>query len=162
MKVDREQFSIYSKLAFFKIFPPVRQEKLRGNFLKKKAERQPQLLGYFALILLSFVIFLAGCATTSSLQNLNSISIENLHVEEEILYPDSSFNVLVQQSFRKQQHFINILDLGDEALLSRIHLIRQAKKAIYIQTYIWQVDETCKFFAYELIQAAKRGVKIKI
>ena len=127
-----------------------------------KARKHPPLLRYFVLIMFSLAVFLTGCATTSNLQNLNPISIEDLHVEEEILYPDSPFNVLVQQSFRKQQHFINILDLGDDALLSRIHLIRQAKKAIYIQTYIWQVDETCKFFAYELIQAAKRGVKVKI
>jgi phosphatidylserine/phosphatidylglycerophosphate/cardiolipin synthase-like enzyme len=97
-----------------------------------------------------------------NLQNLNSTSVEDLHVEEEILYPDSPFDVLVQKSFTRQQHFINILDLGDDALLSRIHLIRQAKKAIYIQTFIWKGDESSWFLAYELIQAAKRGVKVKV
>jgi phosphatidylserine/phosphatidylglycerophosphate/cardiolipin synthase-like enzyme len=70
--------------------------------------------------------------------------------------------VLVQKSFSTQQHFINVLDLGDDALLSRIHLIRQAKKAIYIQTFIWKGDESCRFVAYELIQAAKRGVNVKV
>ena len=77
-------------------------------------------------------------------------------------YPDSPFDALVKKSFSKQQHFINILELGDDALLSRIHLIRQAKKAIYIQTFIWKGDESCRFLAYELIQAAKRGVKVKV
>ncbi|MEE9509813.1 MAG: hypothetical protein V3V81_04910, partial [Candidatus Bathyarchaeia archaeon] len=47
------------------------------------------------------------------LQNPNSTSIEDLHVQEEILYPDSPFDALVQKSFSRQQHFINILDLGD-------------------------------------------------
>jgi phosphatidylserine/phosphatidylglycerophosphate/cardiolipin synthase-like enzyme len=97
-----------------------------------------------------------------NLQNPKTTSVEDLHVQEEIRYPDSPFNVLVKKSFSKQQHFINILDLGDDALLSRIHLIRQAKKAIYIQTFIWKGDESCRFLAYELIQAAKRGVKVKV
>ncbi|MCP4256729.1 MAG: phospholipase D family protein [Planctomycetes bacterium] len=52
--------------------------------------------------------------------------------------------------------------MGDDALLSRIHLIRQAKKAIYIQTFIWKDDESSAFVAYELIQAVKRGVKVKV
>jgi phosphatidylserine/phosphatidylglycerophosphate/cardiolipin synthase-like enzyme len=95
-------------------------------------------------------------------QTWSANSIEDLHVQEEILYPDSPFNILVQKSFSTQQHFINVLDLGDDALLSRIHLIRQAKKAIYIQTFIWKGDESCRFVAYELIQAAKRGVKVKV
>ena len=69
---------------------------------------------------------------------------------------------LSKNHFATQQHFINVLDLGDDALLSRIHLIRQAKKAIYIQTFIWKGDESCRFLAYELIQAAKRGVKVKV
>ena len=46
--------------------------------------------------------------------------------------------------------------------MSRIHLIRQAKKTIYIQTFLWKYDETGRFLAYELIQAAKRGVKVKL
>ncbi len=112
----------------------------------------------FCLLLLSI-----SCSYIKpNLQNLDYTSIEDLHVQEEIMYPDSPFDVLVQKSFSKQQHFINILDLGDDALLSRIHLIRQAKKAIYIQTFIWKGDESCRFLAYELIQAAKRGVKVKV
>ena len=112
----------------------------------------------FCLLLLSI-----SCSYIKpNLQNLDYTSIEDLHVQEEILYPDSPFDVLVQKSFSKQQHFINILDLGDDALLSRIHLIRQAKKAIYIQTFIWQGDESSRFLSYELIQAAKRGVKVKV
>ncbi len=112
----------------------------------------------FCLLLLSI-----SCSYIKpDLQNPNSTSVEDLHIEEEILYPDSPVDVLVQKSFSKQQHFINILDLGDDALVSRIHLIRQAKKAIYIQTFIWKGDESSRFVAYELIQAAKRGVKVKV
>ena len=112
----------------------------------------------FCLLLLS-----VSCSYTNpNLQYPDTASVEDLHIQGEILYPDSPFDTLVQKSFSKQRHFVNILDLGDDALLSRIHLIRQAKKAIYIQTFIWKGDESCRFLEYELIQAAKRGVKVKV
>ena len=114
-------------------------------------------------IVFCLLLFSASCGYIKpDLQSPNSNSVEDLHFQQDIQYPDSPFDVLVQKSFSKQQHFINILDLGDDALLSRIHLIRQAKKAIYIQTFIWKGDESCRFLAYELIQAAKRGVKVKV
>lgn len=60
------------------------------------------------------------------------------------------------------RHHVCILDEGNEALLARIHLIRTAQKEILIQTFIWQNDETGRYVAYELLQAARRGIKIKI
>lgn len=59
-------------------------------------------------------------------------------------------------------HYLSILNNGDDALLVRINLIRKAQKSILIQTFIWGSDETSRFVAYELVQAAKRGVKVKI
>ena len=61
-----------------------------------------------------------------------------------------------------EAHYVHVLNIGDEALLARIHLIRSAKESIYIQTYIWTNDETGRYVAYELIKAARRGVKVKI
>lgn len=75
-------------------------------------------------------------------------------------------NQVVQNSplwmLSEKTHSVCILDTGDEALLARIHLIRSAKQSICIQTYIWGNDETSRFVAYELIQAAKRGVQIRV
>ena len=59
-------------------------------------------------------------------------------------------------------HYIHVLNIGDEALLARVHLIRSAKKSIYIQTYIWTNDESGRYLVYELVKAARRGVKVKI
>jgi len=73
----------------------------------------------------------------------------------------SPFKELVENA-REDNHYIYILDIGDAALLSRIHLIRAAQKTIDIQTFIWTNDETGRYFAYELLQAAKRGVKVRI
>ena len=36
---------------------------------------------------------------------------------------------------------VHILDIGEDALIARIHLIRSARKSINIQTIIWVNDE---------------------
>jgi len=69
---------------------------------------------------------------------------------------------LAEGAWHNKAHYINVLNNGDDALLARIHLIRQAKETILIKTFIWREDEVSRFVAYELIQAAKRGVKVKI
>jgi len=63
---------------------------------------------------------------------------------------------------KPNKNFVNILNIGEEALISRIHLIRSARKDIAIQTIIWVNDEVGRYMMYELIQAAKRGVKIQL
>lgn len=51
---------------------------------------------------------------------------------------------------------------GYDALLVRVHLIRHARTSIDIQTFIWTNDECGRLMIYELIEAARRGVKVRI
>lgn len=51
---------------------------------------------------------------------------------------------------------------GYDALLLRVHLIRQARTSVAIQTFIWTNDECGRLLIYELIEAARRGVKVRI
>ena len=51
---------------------------------------------------------------------------------------------------------------GYDALLLRVHLIRQAQASIAIQTFIWTNDECGRLLIYELLGAARRGVKVRI
>lgn len=81
---------------------------------------------------------------------------------EPAILPQPAFEALIEDSLKNKTHYAAILSNGDDALLARLHLIRQAKKSILIQTFIWNIDETSRFISYELIQAAKRGVKVKI
>ena len=60
------------------------------------------------------------------------------------------------------RNYLNILEIGSDALLARVHLIRSAKSDISIQTMIWANDETGRLVMYELLQAARRGVKVKL
>lgn len=85
-----------------------------------------------------------------------------VHIQEEITYPDSPFNELVRDAFKNNRHYINVLNIGDEALQVWVHLIRIAKRTINIQTFIWGNDTTARFVAGELLKAAARGVKINI
>ncbi|MCI5149959.1 MAG: hypothetical protein D3916_11325, partial [Candidatus Electrothrix sp. MAN1_4] len=61
-----------------------------------------------------------------------------------------------------EKNKVALLDRGDDALLLRIHLIRAARQSIEMQTLIWVNDETGRLLMYELIQAAKRGVKVRL
>lgn len=61
-----------------------------------------------------------------------------------------------------EKNKIALLDVGHEALLLRIHLIRAAQHSIDMQTIIWMNDETGRLLMYEMIQAAKRGVKVRL
>lgn len=55
-----------------------------------------------------------------------------------------------------------LLEQGENALLSRVHLIRSAQRSIDIQTFIWVNDDAGNLMLRELLLAAKRGVKVRI
>jgi phosphatidylserine/phosphatidylglycerophosphate/cardiolipin synthase-like enzyme len=54
------------------------------------------------------------------------------------------------------------LDIGEDALLARIHLVRAARESIDIQTFIWDDDEVGQVMFMELLEAARRGVKVRM
>lgn len=57
---------------------------------------------------------------------------------------------------------VTVIDNGRDALLVRVHLIRSAQFSIDIQTFILENDECGRYLAYELVEAAKRGVKVRL
>ena len=59
-------------------------------------------------------------------------------------------------------HFVRVLETGDEALLARVHLARAATRSICVQTFIWGNDDVGRCLIWELLQAAKRGVKVRV
>ncbi len=75
---------------------------------------------------------------------------------------DEAVRAIQAKADRAAGNQVQILDDGDDALLIRIHLIRQASRSICLQTFIWTNDESGRFVMYELIEAAKRGVAVRI
>src|SRR5215207_6438858 len=59
-------------------------------------------------------------------------------------------------------HRAAAINLGDSAFLLRMHLLQSAKTSIIIQTFLWQNDECGRFLCYLALQAAKRGVRVKV
>lgn len=51
---------------------------------------------------------------------------------------------------------------GPEAFVIRAHTARLAARSIDVQTYIWHADLTGRFLAKELLDAADRGVRVRL
>jgi cardiolipin synthase C len=60
------------------------------------------------------------------------------------------------------KHAVILLDRGQDSLLARLHLIHSAKESIELQTFIFDEDDTGLLTLKALMQAAKRGVKVRI
>ncbi|MBA2080036.1 phospholipase D family protein [Rhodanobacter sp. PCA2] len=57
---------------------------------------------------------------------------------------------------------VALLDDSEAALAARISLIRAAQHSIDVQTYIWDEDDIGQLVLNELVQAARRGVQVRI
>ena len=57
---------------------------------------------------------------------------------------------------------VTLLDDSQAALVARISLIRAARRSIDVQTYIWDEDDIGQLVLDELVQAARRGVHVRI
>jgi Phosphatidylserine/phosphatidylglycerophosphate/cardiolipin synthases and related enzymes len=61
-----------------------------------------------------------------------------------------------------EENRVAMVSGGYDALLLRVHLIRAAKVSVDVQTFIWGNDECGRLVMWELIEAARRGVKVRI
>ena len=55
-----------------------------------------------------------------------------------------------------------LLDRGTDAFLARLALARIAERGLDIQYYIWHEDTTGKLLAASVLQAAERGVRVRL
>ncbi|NHF65719.1 phospholipase D-like domain-containing protein [Xanthomonas hortorum] len=60
------------------------------------------------------------------------------------------------------RHYATIVDRGEESLVARLNLIRSATRSIDLQTYIFDKDDSARMVLDALIDAAQRGVKVRI
>ncbi|MGH8215828.1 MAG: phospholipase, partial [Rhodanobacteraceae bacterium] len=70
-------------------------------------------------------------------------------------------NTAIAASTADRPHnFVTLLNIGQNALVARLTLIRAARKSIDIQTYIWVDDDAGMLVLDELVKAARRGVVV--
>lgn len=60
------------------------------------------------------------------------------------------------------KHAVVLLDRGQDSLAARLHLIHSAKKSIELQTFIFEQDDSGQLTLQALMDAAKRGVKVRV
>lgn len=60
------------------------------------------------------------------------------------------------------KNHVTLLEVGEEALKLRIHLLRSARQSIEVQNFILRKDVTGELFLNELLTAARRGVKVRL
>ena len=56
----------------------------------------------------------------------------------------------------------SLIPYGQDAFEKRMRMVALAEKSLDIQYYIWKSDTTGTAFAYEILRAADRGVKVRI
>ena len=120
--------------------------------------------------LIILILLLTAChPSPKMIRKVNEIT--QFKKNQEILCPqtshnkcaiDSPFNELYKQSISTDKSYVTILENGEDSLLLRLHMIKMAQESIEIQTFIWVNDDAGHLVLSELLQAAKRGVKVKI
>jgi putative cardiolipin synthase len=60
------------------------------------------------------------------------------------------------------QSGFRLLSDGTEAFLARMQSARRATRSLDVQTYIWHADLTGAYLGYVLVEAADRGVRVRL
>ncbi|HEY3521739.1 MAG TPA: phospholipase D family protein [Rhodanobacteraceae bacterium] len=126
------------------------------------------------LLLCALAVLLAGCAPLSIKRIHRADAVVAASVDRRIdcrasdacaqpsPFLDQATAALAQSDGQHPHNVATLLEVGEDALAARINLIRAARKSIDIQTYIWAKDDAGLLVLDELINAARRGVKVRI
>ena len=69
---------------------------------------------------------------------------------------------LAEQDLLAGTHHATILDIGEDSLRARLHMVRVARKRIELQNFLFRADDTGALVMHELLDAARRGVKVRV
>ncbi|MEY3359595.1 MAG: hypothetical protein RI923_855, partial [Pseudomonadota bacterium] len=60
------------------------------------------------------------------------------------------------------KHEVILLDQGNDALLTRLHMIESARHSVELQVFIYDLDESGTLMLDAMVRAAQRGVKVRL
>ncbi|HLF31229.1 MAG TPA: phospholipase D family protein [Xanthomonadales bacterium] len=75
---------------------------------------------------------------------------------------NSPLLALAEEDVRTGSHHVTLLETGEDALKIRIHLARAAKRSIDMQNFILRRDDSGELLLNELVNAARRGVRVRL
>jgi phosphatidylserine/phosphatidylglycerophosphate/cardiolipin synthase-like enzyme len=75
---------------------------------------------------------------------------------------DAATDAVAASTLQRPMHIVSLLNDSEAAMVARLSLIRGARHSIDVQTYIWEQDDVGQLVLDELVQAARRGVQVRI
>ena len=103
------------------------------------------------VVLLTVFLFAGGCA-----------KLMPLHLPDEYEAPSAREPLWYQLESVRSNTWIYPLNTGSEALEWRLRVIDSASQSIDLQTFLWKDDSTGFAVAEGLLEAAKRGVRVRL
>jgi phosphatidylserine/phosphatidylglycerophosphate/cardiolipin synthase-like enzyme len=127
----------------------------------------------FALPLLLLTLLLQGCAVSrAQIRRADAVvaastpqvtacqQADHCAIPSPLL--DAATHALQISTARQPAHVVTLLDDSEPAMAARINLVRAARRSIDVQTFIWDQDDAGQLMLDELVQAARRGVRVRI
>jgi len=74
----------------------------------------------------------------------------------------SPLRELGRRARREGRHYVTLVEHGESALALRLHLIRSARSRIDVQNFILRRDDSGELLLNELLNAARRGVRVRL
>lgn len=111
-------------------------------------------------------MLLAGCGTAPPLRRAaieyTRTVVRDSTLNDEAPIPSRWLELARANLEESATHHVALLNVGEDALIARLHLIRAARETIDIQTYIWSGDASGRLVLDELLRAARRGVRVRL
>jgi putative cardiolipin synthase len=67
-----------------------------------------------------------------------------------------------KHAMREGRHHLTLLEYGEQSLAVRLNLMRAAQDSIEVQNFILRKDDTGELLLNELLDAARRGVRVRL
>ena len=121
------------------------------------------------LVLLTLAL-LAGCSLSEKKVHEVDRKVQR-HQESALLCPgnddrrcatESPLLDLAQTDLQEGRHHVTLVENGEDSLKLRVHLVRSARERIDVQNFILRKDLTGELFLNELLNAARRGVPVRL
>jgi cardiolipin synthase C len=132
-----------------------------------------RFLRQVSLPLLLATLLLQGCTLSrAQIRRADAVVATRIDRSTDCAQPDhcavpspllaAATRALAESTEQQPIHVVTLLDDSEPALAARINLVRAARQSIDVQTYIWDQDDAGQLMLNELVQAARRGVQVRI
>jgi putative cardiolipin synthase len=106
------------------------------------------------------VLLVAALAACAQLKPRPELPVESAVPPAEVTRLDQIFAPV--EAKHPGESAFRLVKEGTEAFVTKVQSARLAERTLDVQTYIWHADMTGIFIAQQLLEAADRGVKVRV